>query len=433
MGLRSFRDADVAGKRVLVRVDFNVPLKADAHGVLQVADDTRIRAALPTLLHLVEHGAHVVLASHLGRPKGVDDKLRLGPVAARLEELLNAHLRPLLSQAETHSHVEAVLRPIGISRLAEQGVRELRVLHLSDCIGPEVESAVAALKPGELALLENTRFHPAEEANDPAFCQALARLADVYVSDAFGTVHRAHASTEGVARLLPSYAGLLVEREVHALRAVIDNPRRPLVIIMGGAKISGKLEVLQNLIPLADRVLIGGAMANTFLKAQGHDVGRSLIEADMLDTARGLLGQADSAHKLLLLPVDYVVTDSLEAPTRVETKEAVRLGADDMAVDIGPVTLKQFADALSDAQTVFWNGPMGVFEQPQFAAGTLGIARALAALHGRALTVIGGGESVEAANAAGVAGEIGHISTGGGASLEFVAGQELPGVKVLEA
>jgi phosphoglycerate kinase len=241
MGLRSITDAEVAGQRVLVRVDFNVPLKADAHGALHVGDDTRIRAALPTILHLLEAAAHVVLASHLGRPKGVDDKLRLAPVAARLEELLNAHLVPLLGGPAPLGGGElsptlSLALPQGLRQLAHQGVERIRVRALQDCVGPEVEAAVAALQPGELALLENTRFHPEEEQNDPEFCRQLARLADVYVSDAFGTVHRAHASTEGVAHLLPSYAGLLVEREVHALRGVIDNPRRPLAIVMGGAK-----------------------------------------------------------------------------------------------------------------------------------------------------------------------------------------------------
>jgi phosphoglycerate kinase len=432
MGLRSITNAALDGKRVLVRVDFNVPLRTDEHGAVQVADDTRISAALPTLEHLLEHGARVVLASHLGRPKGADPALSLAPVGRRLEELLNAHFGPLLRLAEQHGHADAVLKPLGIARLAEQGVEALRVVQLSDCVGPEVEEAVSALRPGELALLENTRFHAAEEANDPAFAAQLAALADVYVSDAFGTVHRAHASTEGVARLLPSYAGLLVAQEVHALRCVVDNPRRPLVIVMGGAKISGKLEVLQNLIPLADRVLIGGAMANTFLKAQGFETGASLVEDDMLDTARALLAQADADGKLLLLPVDYVVTDNLKQPGRIEPREAVNMQPGDVAADIGPVTLGQYTDALSDAATVFWNGPMGVFENPAFARGTLGIAEALAGLHGKALTVIGGGESVEAANAAGVADRISHISTGGGASLEFVAGQQLPGVKVLE-
>jgi phosphoglycerate kinase len=432
MGLRSFQNAAVTGKHVLVRVDFNVPLSKDEHGEPVVADDTRIRAALPTLIHLIEAGAHVVLASHLGRPKGVDPSLSLAPVAVRLEELLNEHLAPLLSLASKHTHADSVLRPLGLTSLAEHGVERLRVLLLPDCVGSEVESSIASLRPGELALLENLRFHPEEEANDPEFCKQLAALADIYVSDAFGTVHRAHASTEGVAHLLPSYAGLLLEREASALSAVVTKPSRPLVIVMGGAKISGKLEVLQNLIPLADRVLIGGAMANTFLKAQGFSVGASMVEDDMLEVAEALLTEADKAGKVLLLPLDLVVTDSLAKPEQIETRQAVSLEPGDIAADIGPVSLAQYTDALSDAGTVFWNGPMGVFENPHFSSGTLGIAHAMAGLHGKAFTVIGGGESVEAANQAGVAQLISHISTGGGASLEFVAGRELPGLSVLK-
>jgi phosphoglycerate kinase len=391
------QDADVRGKRVLVRVDFNVPLNHDSHGRVTVSDDTRIAGALPTLRALLEQDATLVLCTHLGRPKGVDDKLQLTPIAGRLSELLG--------------------EPVNA---------------LSDCVGPEVEAAVKAVRPGSVTLLENLRFHKEEEANDPAFCRQLAALAEVYINDAFGTAHRAHASTEGVAHLLPSYAGLLLQREVEALGGVIKDPKRPLVVVMGGAKVSDKLEVLRNLIPLADRVLIGGAMANTFLKAQGFETGASLVEPEMLDSARELLALADGQGKLLLLPIDYVVCDDLNQPQRVEVKTAVALSADDIAADIGPVTLSQYEDALSDAQTVFWNGPMGVFEQEQFAQGTLGIARALADLHGRAFTVIGGGESVEAVNAAGFADQISHISTGGGASLEFVGGRKLPGIAVLE-
>jgi phosphoglycerate kinase len=396
MQLRRMQDADVRGKRVLVRVDFNVPLNDGADGKPAVADDTRIAAALPSLRWLLEQQARVILCSHLGRPKSIDNTLRLTPVAARLSELL-----------------------------------ALDVQALQDCVGAEVKAAVEAVKPGNVMLLENLRFHKEEEANDPAFCQELAALADIYVNDAFGTAHRAHASTEGVAHLLPSHAGLLLQKEVEALAGVIHQPKRPLVVVMGGAKVSDKLEVLQSLIPLADRVLIGGAMANTFLKAQGFETGASLVEAEMLASARELLVLADSQGKLLLLPIDCVVCDDLKAPQRVETKPAVSLAPDDIAVDIGPVTLSQYEDALSDARTVFWNGPMGVFEQEAFAQGTLGIAHALADLHGHAFTVIGGGESVEAANAAGVAGKIGHISTGGGASLEFVGGRKLPGLAVL--
>jgi len=403
MRLKSVRDANFSDQRVLCRVDFNVPLKDG-----QVGDDTRIRAALPTLAYMLEQGARVILCSHLGRPKGVDDKLRLDPIAPVLEKLLNAELE-------------------------KAGLGPISVLKLADCVGPEVEVAVAASGPAQVVLLENLRFHPEEEQNDPAFAAQLARLADVYVSDAFGTVHRAHASTEGVAHILPAYAGFLVEKEVSALAAVIADPKRPLVIVMGGAKISGKIEVLENLLPKADTVLIGGAMANTFLKATGREVGKSLVEDGMLDTARAMLELAKKSGTEFLLPVDYVVTDDVKNPTRVEVKAFDGLSAEDCAADIGPRTIENFRRVIAGARTVFWNGPMGVFETPQFAAGTLAVARALAAVYGTAHTVVGGGESVDAVNQAGVAARIHHVSTGGGASLEFVAGMELPGVKVLLA
>lgn len=403
MQLKSLRQAELSGKRVLCRVDFNVPLKDGA-----VADDTRIRAALPSIAFMLERGARVILCSHLGRPKGVDDKLRLDPIAPVLEATLNAELE-------------------------KQGLGPVSVLKLPDCVGAEVEAALTDQRPDQVALLENLRFHPEEEQNDPAFAAKLARLADLYVSDAFGTVHRAHASTEGVAHLLPACAGFLVEREVAALAAVIAEPKRPLVIVMGGAKISGKLEVLENLLPKADTVLIGGAMANTFLKAAGRQTGLSLVEDSMLDTARAMLELAKRSGTELMLPLDYVVCDDVKNPARVATVAFDGIGAQDCAVDIGGRTAEHYRSVIARARTVFWNGPMGVFEQPQFASGTLAIARALAEVFATAHTVVGGGESVDAVNQAGVAQRIHHVSTGGGASLEFVAGMELPGIKVLLA
>ncbi|MCC7479131.1 phosphoglycerate kinase [bacterium] len=408
MKLRSIREADLKGRRVLTRVDFNVPLSAGEDGSAHVADDTRIRAAVPTLAYMLQQGARLILCSHLGRPKGVDDHLRLGPVAPVLEELLSAELQ-------------------------SAGAAPVRVLRLGDCIGPEVEAAIAAAAPDEVVLLENLRFHQGEEANDPDFVSALAQLAEIYCSDAFGTVHRAHASTEGVAHRLPAYAGFLVEKEVAALSRIVENPAKPFVLVMGGAKISDKIELLENLIPKADRVLIGGAMANTFLRAQGFETGASLVEEGQLDTARRLIALADSRDTLLLLPVDYIVTDDVRNPRRVDTRLAHEIQRGDSAADIGPKTASSYADAISDAATVFWNGPLGVFEVQQFSAGTLAIANALASIYDSAMTVIGGGESVEAANRAGVASRIHHISTGGGASLEYVGGAELPGIQVLRA
>jgi phosphoglycerate kinase len=402
MKLKTIRNADLAGKRVLTRVDFNVPLENGA-----VADDTRISAAVPTIAYMLHHGAKVILCSHLGRPmKQVVESLRLAPVAPVLERLLNAEL-------------------------ARDGTGPIEVLALKDCIGAEVQQAIAAARPDQVVLLENLRFYAGEESNNPEFCQELAALGDIYVSDAFGTAHRAHASTEGVAHLLPAYAGFLVEQEVAALGEVIHDPEHPLVIVMGGAKISDKLEVLENLIPKADTVLIGGAMANTFLRAQGFHTGKSLVEDEQLKTAVNLVRLADESRTMLLLPTDYVVADDLNAPTRVNVVLAHEIGNDDIAVDIGPVTADSYREALMDARTVFWNGPMGVFENERFAGGTLAIAQAMASIFETAHTVVGGGESVSAVHKAGVANRIHHISTGGGASLEYVAGYDLPGLKVL--
>lgn len=388
MNKKTIRDVDVHGKRVLVRVDFNVPLE---HG--QVTDDTRIRAALPTIEYLSEQGARVVLMSHLGRPKGgVEESLRMAPVARRLSELLGKEVQ-----------------------------------YVRDCIGPEVEAAVASMDPGDVLLLENLRFHPEEEKNDSEFAAKLARLGDIYVNDAFGTAHRAHASTAGIARYLPAVAGFLMEKELNFLGKALESPDHPFIAILGGAKISDKIGVIENLLTKVDRLLIGGGMANTFLKAKGYEMGDSLVEEDSVETARRLL---KSAGEKLLLPSDLVIADRFadDAQRRVVRADAVPAGW--RALDIGPETIEAFISALRGAKTVVWNGPMGVFEFPNFANGTFAIARALAQLPD-AVTIIGGGDSVAAVHQAGVADKITHISTGGGASLEFLEGKTLPGVAVL--
>ncbi len=402
MKLNSIRDASFAGKRVLLRVDFNVPLKDG-----QVSDDTRIRAAMPTLVHLLKAGGRVIVCSHLGRPKGgPSPEFRLDPVVPVLTERLN-----MLAQ--------------------ELGMQPFHVVKLDEVVGVQVQHAIAAGGPQDVFLLENTRFEPGEEKNDPELCKQFAALADVYVSDAFGAVHRAHASTEGVAHLLPAYAGLLLEKEVGNLAKVIADPQRPLVVILGGAKISGKIEVLDHLLPLADSVLIGGAMANTFLRAMGQATGKSLVEEEMVETAARLLEDAKQHGTELLLPLDYVVTDNLSNPRGQGVVEAGSIGELDIAADIGKRTREAYRRVIERARTVFWNGPMGVFEIEQFAAGTVAVAQALADVYNTAHTVVGGGESVAAVNQAKLAGRIHHVSTGGGASLEFVAGMKLPGVEVL--
>jgi phosphoglycerate kinase len=402
MQLRSIRDVEVTGKTVLVRLDLNVPLDEDGH----VTDTTRITSSLGTIAWLLEHRANVIICSHLGRPQGVDEKLRLSDVANKLEPLLNAQLCP-------------------------SGTYPVHVKKLHECVGAEVQAYVADSPPDEVILLENLRFDSREEANDRGFAQQLADLADIYCNDAFGTMHRAHASTEGVAHLLPSYAGLLVEKEVAALQQLLDDPLHPLTIVMGGAKISEKIAVIENLLPRADNLLIGGAMANTFLKAQGFPVGASKVEDDQLETARRLVHDAGQAGVMLLIPVDVVVTDNIRDGELLETRLHHEIREGEIAADIGPKTAQSYAAVIAGSKTVFWNGPMGVFEQQRFAAGTLAIADALATLQD-AYTVVGGGESVEATNQAGVAERISHISTGGGASLEFLGGRELPGLKVLE-
>jgi phosphoglycerate kinase len=394
MNKKTIRDIQPKHKRLLVRVDFNVPLKEGADGRRVVADDTRIRAALPTIQYLIQQGGEVVLCSHLGRPKGgPDSKYSLRPAAERLAELLG--------------------QPVELA---------------PDCVGPAAEAAAAAMMPGQVILLENVRFHPEEEKNDPAFAQRLSVLADIYVNDAFGSAHRAHASTEGVARHLPGVAGLLMEKELDYLGRAVENPARPFVAILGGAKISDKIGVIQNLLGKADRILIGGGMANTFLKAQGVAVGDSLVEDGSLETARALLGQGGGK---LTLPVDVVLGDQFDAGAQKRVADAAAGVPDGWRIlDIGPRTVAAFGEALAGAALVVWNGPMGVFEFPAFAEGTNAVARLVAACGGT--TIIGGGESVAAVEQAGLAGKMSHISTGGGASLEMLEGRVLPGVAALQ-
>lgn len=391
MAKKTVRDLEVAGRRVLVRVDFNVPLEDGS-----IADDWRIREALPTITFLIERGARVILCSHLGRPNGrVDESLRLDPVAVRLSELLG---RPVRKTA-------------GI-------------------VGPEVSAAVAAMAPGDVLLLENLRFRPEEEANDPDFGHQLAVLADLYVNDAFGAAHRAHASTVGVARHLPAVAGLLMEKELAHLGAVLDRPTRPFIAILGGKKVSDKIPVIQNLLTKADTLLLGGAMSYTFLKAQGREIGKSLWEPEMINLASQLMEEARRREVGFELPVDVVVARSPDAgaPHRLVAVEAIP--PDWMGVDIGPRTRQRFVRVISQAGTILWNGPMGIFEIDAFAEGTRAIARALA--EATATTVVGGGDTASAVMEAGVAERITHISTGGGASLEFMEGKVLPGVAALE-
>jgi len=389
MNKKTIRDVDFKNKRVLVRVDFNVPLKDG-----KVSDDTRIRASLPTIKYLLDGGGRVLLCSHFGRPKGgPDPKYSLGPAAVRLAELLG--------------------QPVPL---------------VPDCVGVAAENASAELLPGQVVLLENVRFHPGEEKNDPAFAQRLAVLADLYVNDAFGSAHRAHASTEGVAKHLPAVAGFLMEKEIQYLGQAVSDPGHPYVALLGGAKISDKIGVIENLLAKADRVLVGGGMANTFLKAQGVGVGDSLVEDASLDLARSLMGRA--GHKLLL-PVDAVLGDKFEAGAQAKTidvKSGVPAGW--RILDIGPKTVAMFGEALQGAALVVWNGPMGVFEFPAFAAGTRAVARLVAECG--ATTIIGGGESVAAVEQAGLAEKMSHISTGGGASLEMLEGKVLPGLAALQ-
>jgi phosphoglycerate kinase len=387
---KSVRDADVAGRRVLVRVDFNVPLDEG-----RVADDTRIRAALPTIRLLREHGAALVLVSHLGRPKGkVDTVLSMRPVDERLAELLG---------------VEVAQAP---------AVR-----------GEEVEAMAAGLAPEELLLLENVRFEPGETENDPELADALARLADLYVNDAFGAAHRAHASTEGIAHRLPGYAGLLLEREVTELTQVVESPRRPLVVVLGGAKVTDKIGVIDRFLEIADRIAIGGAMCFSFFRAQGIPTGDSLVEEDGVKLAEEALRRAETVDCELTLPVDLVLGRSFDAETERRESDGVEVPDGWMGFDVGPRTAGAFADAIGAAGTVLWNGPMGAFELEPFAAGTRAVAEAVAAAPGT--TVVGGGDSVAALQRFGLADEVDWLSTGGGASLELLEGKKLPGVEAL--
>lgn len=390
MNKKTIRDIDVAGKRVLVRVDFNVPL-ADG----KVTDDSRIRAAVPTIEYLRQQGARVILMSHLGRPKtGPEEKFRLDPAAARLAELIGGNVRKL-----------------------------------DELSGPSAETAVEEMQPGDVLVLENSRFDPREQKNDPALVDELARLGDVYVNDAFSAAHRAHATTAGLADKLPAVAGLLMEKELQGLDGVLADPKKPLVVVLGGAKVSDKIKVIDRFLEFADQLLVGGAMSFAFLKAQGLDVGASKLEEEGVAVAAEALKKAADSPCELVLPSDFVVADSLDAAALTQVVDASAIPAGMMALDIGPKTAKQFVASIAKAGTVFWNGPMGVFEVEPFAAGTKAVAEAIAACSG--VTVIGGGDSVAAVNLFGVANKIDHVSMGGGASLEYVEGATLPGVDVL--
>lgn len=386
--------SDLSGKRVLVRADFNVPLDNGS-----ITDDTRIRAALPTIQDLASKGAKVILCSHFGRPKGVTEKLRLTPVAVRLSELLGKEVKKT-----------------------------------DDCIGDEVAATVAAMQDGDVLLLENVRFYPEEEANDAEFAKKLASVADLYVNDAFGTAHRAHASTEGVTKYLsPSVAGFLMEKELQYLGSAIDNPQRPLAAIIGGSKVSSKIGVIEKLLEKCDKLLLGGGMVFTFYKARGLNVGKSLVEDDKLELAKSLEEKAKERGVTFLLPTDVVVADKFDAQANTQTVPVESIPEGWMGLDIGPDSVKTFQDALADCKTVIWNGPMGVFEMEKFAAGTEGIARSLAGLtQTGTTTIIGGGDSVAAVEQLNLGEQMSHISTGGGASLELLEGKELPGVAALD-
>ena len=392
MNKNSIKDIEVRGKRVLVRADFNVPMDEQRH----ITDDTRIRASLPTIEYLVQQGARVILASHLGRPKGqVNPKYSLDSVAQRLSEKLGQN-----------------------------------VSLVGDCVGTVAMEAVSKLQDGQVLLLENVRFHAEEEKNDPAFARDLASLAELFVNDAFGTAHRAHASTEGVTRYIPAVAGLLMQKEVEFMGNALERPERPFVAIIGGAKVSDKIGVIENLLEKVDALIIGGGMANTFLKAQGFSVGKSLLEEDKVELAQQLIEKAKAKGVELDLPIDVVVAKAFEANAPHRTVSVSEIQEDEMALDIGSASAEKFEARVSTARTVIWNGPMGVFEMDAFARGTERVAQAVASCGG--ITIVGGGDSVAAVEKMGVADRMTHISTGGGASLEFLEGKVLPGVAALQ-
>ncbi len=387
----SIEDLTIKGKRVFIRADFNVPLDDD----LRITDDRRIRSTLPTINYAIDEGAKVILSSHLGRPKGkADPRLSLAPVAKRLQRLLNK---------------EVIFSP--------------------DCIGSQVEGLVSKMKEGDVLLLENLRYHPGEENNDEEFARALVRLADVYVNDAFGTAHREHASIVGVPKFLPSAAGFLLKKEIQYLRGLVENPVRPFVAILGGAKVSGKINVLENLVDKVDKVIIGGGIAYTFIKAMGYEVGNSLVEEDMLETAQRIRRKLKGVGIKFYLPVDCVIAQSIEPAAETKIIPTLEIPKGWRALDIGPASVKLFSEALHDAKTVLWNGPMGVFEIDAFSRGTFAIAHAVADAY--ALTIVGGGDTDFAVHRAGVSDAISFISTGGGASLQLLEGKELPGLAVL--
>ncbi|HHT35747.1 MAG: phosphoglycerate kinase [Candidatus Wallacebacter cryptica] len=391
MNKKMIQDVDVKGKRVLMRVDFNVPMNDQG----EITDDKRITAALPSIQYLVEQGAKVILMSHFGRPKGkVVDSMRMDPIAEHLGRLLGK-----------------------------------TVIKVDDCIGPEVEAKAAEMQDGDVMLLENVRFYAEEEANDPEFAKKLAALGDVYVNDAFGTAHRAHASTEGVAHYLPAVAGFLMEKELKFLGGAVNDPKRPFVAILGGAKVQDKIAVIESLLNKVDTLIIGGGMAYTFLKAKGYEIGKSLLDADRIDFCRTIMEQAEAKGVKLLLPVDIVVAKEFAADAENKVVAADQIPADWEGLDIGPKTVELFSEAVKSAATVVWNGPMGVFEWEAFANGTKQVAQAMA--ESDAITIIGGGDSAAAVEQAGLAEKMTHVSTGGGASLEFLEGKELPGVAAL--
>ena len=393
--IKDLKDSDIKGKKILVRVDFNVPMDENRN----ITDDTRIRAALPTIKYLSHKGGKVILAAHLGRPEGeVKEEMRLDPIGKRLSKILGGNVKKL-----------------------------------NDCIGPEVEKAVASMKDGDVILLENVRFHKQDEKNDPEFAKKLASLAELYVNDAFGAAHRAHASTEGVTKFLPAVAGMLMAREIEVLEGLLTNPKRPFIAILGGAKISGKIDVIRNLLTKVDTLIVGGGMAYTFFKARGVEVGKSLVEEDKINLAKETLKQAIDRNVPFLLPIDHVIAKSIDS--KAEIKHVPRLGIekDSQGLDIGPDTIKKFGYAIEKAKTIFWNGPMGVFEIDKLSKGTTAIAKKVAkATEAGATSVIGGGDTIAAIEKAGVSDKMTFISTGGGASLEFLEGKELPGIAALQ-